>query len=229
MFRYSRLTLSGIMMTVALGMTTSVPAAENPATKPAVQELQFAPPDVALVGIVNTGGNNDHAILRVEGKEQVVYSLDTVIRDWWLDAINQDHVLLSDGEQRVKIDLYHGRPTRVSTDEAGQPTIRTRPTAIHTESTHADLAPGQKRTFYNLPEPTEESSDDGPMAQWQAIQNEINDPGMSRRFSSAAAPAPETGESDDLEFVANSAAPLEPGQSRSFGPPPPAETETAED
>ena len=214
---------------MALGLATAIPAAENPTASPAVQELQFASPDVSLVGIVNSGGLNDHAILSVAGKAQVAYRLDSITRDWWLEAINANHVLLSDGEQTLKVDLYHGRPTLVSADDAGQQPARTRPTAIHTESTHADLAPGQKRTFYNLPEPTEESAEDGPMAQWQAIQNEINDPGLSRRFSSVAAPVPETGESDDLKFVANSAAPLEPGQSRSFGPPPPAETETAED
>ena len=210
-------------------MTTSVVAAENPTPKPTVLERQFAPPDVTLVGIVNAGDNNDHAILQVEGKEQVFYWLDSVISHWWLEAINQDHVLLSDGEQIVKVDLYHGRPTQVSAGEAGQPPARIRPTAIHTASTHTDLTPGQRHTFYNLPEPNADFSGDGAMAHWQATLYEINDPGLSRRFSIEAPSEAEIDETEGLEIVASPETPLEAGQSRSFGPPPPSETEVAED
>lgn len=236
-----------MVLAMLLGMAAPIQASDAQLIS---EQQDGALPEIGLVGIVETGGAFDQAIVKIEGREQVLYWLDAVDDYWWLESIGKDHILLTDGERFARVDLYHGRPTLVSNDSVDSlnlpepatqplatvplpgPSIAT-PGSVHTAATHSDLEPGQRRKFHALPEESQEEFVEGsPMTQWQSTQDEFNDPGMSRRFASEPAPPQElTGETDEAIDVAQIAAdaPLEPGQSRRFGPLPPPDEENTEE
>ena len=130
-----------------------------------------------------------------------------------------------------------GEPTKVEVHERlGRPThYRLRfPLPVEERdlplAAHDDLAPDQERRFHAPVErPSDDAVEGSSMELWLATQEEHNDSSLSRRFTNA--PAPELENPEEIAEVAelDENAPLEPGQSRSFGPPPQPESESDEE
>ncbi len=176
------------------------------------------PPAMKLVGTFSAGGNRGSAILSIDGEQRVLLLQDLIGNGWWLEAIDSGHVLMTDGARVMRLDLQRDRPYPVSAEGEPGGEIRALPLEVHTSETHVDLEPGQSRRFFAPSESVAGDPGESPLARWERLQLELNDPGMSRRFGDA--PAPEAVDPDEIPDSPVSTE-LEPGQSIRFGPEPP--------
>ncbi len=83
--------------------TTSLPTLEPVATLP--EPKTVSPPSLALKGIV---GGRDRSVAFVEqaGAEPAWLAQGMMIEDWELAVIGRDWIVLRQGEQEVRIDLF---------------------------------------------------------------------------------------------------------------------------
>ena len=210
-----------LMLALMLGRLTASMAAEPSSLAESVRDqsmLSPPPPALKLVGSFSTGDIGASVILSIDGAEHVLLLKDEVGEGWWLESIKQDHVLLTDGRQLMRLDLLHGRPYLVFTPEQELIEPRAQPIEVHTPRTHADLEPGQSRRFFVPSEEAVGNPEQSPLAQWEQTQREMYDSGMKRRFANG--PAPLAIDPDEMPASLASAE-LEPGQSIRFGPVPP--------
>jgi hypothetical protein len=212
------------LLVIALFGVTGWAQAAEPALPAPQLIVQARPlPALELAGVIDAGGGHGQALMIVDGKERILSPGEPVGNGWRLAEVHRGHVLLADGNKRMKLDLRSRTPYPVAVARAETQATDARAIEIHTPATHAELEPGQTRQFFAMAAQPTDAADETALDVSQPAVLEATDPGMTRSFAGEA--APEVILAEDVPSMDHGGE-LEAGQAVRFGAQPPPDPAT---